>query len=76
MYKKLQINFKITPELEALIDEYVNYLNSGREDIDDYYRTEIQLELNFCYREHLLADEEIKMLRDYYQHQGIKRGLI
>ncbi len=32
----------------------------------DYYRTEIQLELNFCYREHKLSDEQIRLLRAYY----------
>ncbi len=71
MYKPLNIDFEITEELQQLIDEYVHYLNTGEGIADDYYRTEIQLELNFCFREHKLSDDQIALLRDYYQHKGI-----
>lgn len=74
MYKKLEIDFEITEELEKLIDEYVHHLNTGEGLPDDYYRTEIQLELNFCVRERLLNNEQIKLLRDYYQYRGIERN--
>lgn len=73
MYKKLPIDFSIPEDLEELIDQYVTFLNTGKGIADDYYRTEIQLCLNWCYREHLLSDDRIKLLRDYYQHKGIKR---
>ncbi len=73
VYKKLEIGFEITPELDRLLTDYVDYLNTGKGLPEDYHRTEIQLELNFCYREHLLKDDQIQLLRDYYQHNGIKK---
>lgn len=74
MYEPLKIDFTITEELKELIDQYVHYLNTGEGIADDYYRTEIQLELNACYRNHEMTDEQINLLREYYQHKGILKG--
>ena len=72
MYRKLEVDFEITPELDQLLDDYVHFLNTGEGLPEDYHKTEIQLELNFCYREHILEDDQIQILRDYYQYGGIK----
>lgn len=76
MYKKLPISYKIPNELEDIINQYVIFLNTGKglTDADDYYTTEIQLILNWCFREQLLSEEQIKELRNYYQRGGIKKG--
>lgn len=73
-YSKLKINYQIPADLSDIIDEYVTFLNTGAGIADDYYRTEIQLILNWCYREHKLSDDKIKELRDYYQEGGIKQN--
>ena len=73
MYKELELDFEIPDDLQDIITEYLDYLNKGETDIIDYYRTEIQLILNWCYRESLLTDEQIKLIRDYYQRNGILR---
>lgn len=72
-YEKLKINYKIPEELDQLFDEYVTWLNTGNGVADDYYRTEIQMTLNWCYREALLPEDKIQELRDYYQRKGIRR---
>ena len=73
-YNKLDIDFEIPAELQDVIEQYVTYLNNSDGSLDDCYRTEIQLELNHCYRNGLLSAQQIELLRDYYQRQGIKRG--
>ena len=75
MYKKLNINYDIPEDLSDMIDQYVTFLNTGKglADAEDYYTTEIQLILNWCYRERLLSEDKIHHLRDYYQHGGIKK---
>ena len=70
-YHQLPINFAIPEDLSDIIDEYVDYLNNSDRSSIDYYKTEIQLILNWCYRESLLDDEKIQLLRDYYQYDGI-----
>ena len=73
MYEKLEIDFAIPEDLEEAIDIYVNVLNTQERPADDCYRSEIMVILNWCYRERLLTDEQLKMLRDYYVHKGIHR---
>lgn len=72
-YVKLSINYHIPHDLSDIINEYVIFLNTGEGIADDYYRTEIQMILNWCFREHKLSDKQIQELRDYYQEGGIKR---
>lgn len=73
-YSKLKIDYEIPEELSNMIDEYVCFLNTGEGIADDYYRTEIQLILNWCYRERKLSNAKIDELRAYYQEGGILRG--
>ena len=70
-YTSLPINFIIPEELSDIIIQYVDYLNNSDHESIDYYETEIRLILNWCYRESLLTDEQIQLMRDYYQDGGI-----
>lgn len=70
-YHPLSIDFDIPEDLSDIIDEYVDYLNNSDHSSIDYYKTEIQLILNWCYRESLLSEDNIQLLRDYYQRDGI-----
>jgi len=70
-YHPLLIDFSIPEDLSDIIDEYVDYLNNSDHSSIDYYKTEIQLILNWCYRESLLSEDNITLLRDYYQRDGI-----
>ena len=75
MYKKLDINFDIPEELEYTIDTYLQDLNGPYDTADDCYQAEIQVILNWCARDHILEEWQIRMLRDYYEHGGIlERG--
>ena len=71
MYEPLKIDFEIPEELQYDIDRFLDHLNNGDGKLEDCYRTEIQCALNWCVRERLLSDEQITLLRDYYQHKGI-----
>ena len=71
MYKPLKIDFPIPEDLEDIINQYLHHLNYEDRMSIDYYRTEIQLILNWCFRESLLTDEQIELLRNYYQYNGI-----
>lgn len=71
MFCKLKIDFNIPDDLSDIIDEYIDYLNNGGGTSDDYFKTEIKLTLNWCLRENKLSDDQIKLLRDYYQNGGI-----
>ena len=73
-YKPLKINFTIPEELQLAIDGYLHSLNYDNGGCEDCHRTEIMCELNWCYREGILTNEQIKLLRDYYQHKGILRN--
>lgn len=70
-YHRLSLNFDIPEDLSDIIDEYVDYLNNSDHSSKDYYTTEIQLILNWCYRESLLSDDNIQLLREYYQYGGV-----
>ena len=70
-YHRLTIDFDIPEDLSNTIDEYVDYLNNSDQSSKDYYTTEIQMILNWCYRESLLSDDKIQLLREYYQYGGI-----
>ena len=73
-YKPLPIDFEIIEDLQDIIDEYINTLNSGDMTSKDYYETEIQLILNYCKRENKLTADQIQKLRDYYEFGGIFTG--
>ncbi len=70
-YKLLSIDFSIPDDLSDIINQYVDYLNDSDHTSIDYYETEIQLTLNWCFRNSLLTDEQISLLRNYYQRGGI-----
>jgi len=70
-YHHLHIDFDIPDDLRDIIDEYVDYLNNSDHSSKDYYTMEIMLILNWCYRESLLSDDKIQLLREYYQYGGI-----
>lgn len=72
-YQKLNIDFAIPEELENEIDEYINALNTMEKPPHDCFQAEIMVILNWCYRENILTNEQIKLLRDYYEHGGILR---
>lgn len=70
-YKPLLIDFEIPDDLKDMINQYLQYLNKGDRTSDDYYKTEIKLILNWCLRESLLTENQIALLRNYYQNDGI-----
>lgn len=73
-YKALEIDFKIPEDLQDMIDQYVKYLNESDHTSIDYYETEIKMILNWCYRETLLTDDQIELLRDYYENGEILKA--
>lgn len=75
-YKKLDIDYELPDDLENAINDYVHFLNTGEglADTPDYYTMEIMLSLNWCYRDRILNEDQIRELRDYYQHGGILGG--
>lgn len=74
IYKPLQIKKILPEELEIEIDKYIEYLNSNDRNSEDCYQTEINVALNWCRREHLLPDNLISTLKDYYVFGGIHKG--
>lgn len=68
-YKKLGIDFEIPELLERTINEFVIDLNENRGRLADCYEEEIRSLLN-CY-DLCLTEDQIQLLRDYYQWGGI-----
>ena len=66
MLKKLNIDFNIPEDLEDIINEYIEYMNNSDKTAEDYYLTEIKMILNWCKRESLLTQDQIKTIKDYY----------
>ena len=71
MYKPLNIDFEIPEDLQQTIDEFLHCVNYNNCSCEDCYRAEIQCALNWCKRERLLSDDQIELLRNYYQRGGI-----
>lgn len=72
MYKKLDIDFDIPEELNDSIEQLLRFLNtSPHPERDDCERTEVLMDLNWCFREKLLTDEQIDLLKKYYVKGGI-----
>ena len=70
-YLPLKIDFEIPEDLQNDIDNFLHCINYNNKSLEDCYRTEIQCTLNWCYREKLLTDDQIHLLREYYQWGGI-----
>ena len=75
MYEQLKIDFEIPEELQRSIDQLMEYLNTSKNPgMDDCERTEVLMDLNWCYRENLLTSEQIDLLKKYYVRGGIHEG--
>ena len=74
MYKLLAVDFKLPEELNDTIKAYLHHLNYENGTSVDCYQAEIQVILNWCHRDELLTEEQIQLLRDYYQRDGIFRS--
>ncbi|MBQ8698660.1 MAG: hypothetical protein IJ521_06645 [Schwartzia sp.] len=74
MYKPLAIDFEIPEELDGTIKAYLHHLNYESGTSVDCYQAEIQVILNWCYRDELLTEKQINLLRDYYQRDGVLRS--
>ena len=72
-YKKLNIDFEIPEELSDTIDKFLDYLNRGEYTMDDCFQEEIRVILNWCKRENILTEDQIELLRNYYQRGGIRK---
>lgn len=73
MYKKLDIGFGISAELQKSIDDYVDDLNYNGGGLEDVLRDEIDFWTKDAMR--YLTEEQVKLLRDYYVWKGIlKQG--
>ena len=73
-YKKLKIDCQIPDFLEYDIDEYLAYLNSGKEPgLGDVYQSTIRSDINEC-EGYTLESVFAEMLREYYVRGGIFRG--
>jgi hypothetical protein len=73
-YLPLTVNRILPEELTVEINRYLDYLNNGGTGADDCYRTEINVNLNWCRRDHLLPDDIIAKLKNYYVFGGIREG--
>ena len=73
-YTPLPISFEIPEELEDDINRYVDYLNTGETLTEDCYQMEVKTSINWCFREKILTDDQIQLLRDYYLYGGIHEG--
>ena len=74
-YKPLSINQSLPEDLEIEINRYLDYLNSGDTGVEDCYQTEVNVALNWCRREHLLTEDNIIALKNYYVFGGIHKGI-
>ena len=74
MYKPLPIDFDIPEELDDSIRAYLHHLNYESGTSVDCYQAEIQVILNWCSRDEVLTEDQIQLLRDYYQRDGILRS--
>ena len=69
IYKKIEIDYIISEELNKFINEFVEYLNNSDGESEDYYRYEIDFWLK-DYKDRL-TDEQYNILREYYVRGGI-----
>ncbi len=69
MYKPLPLDFEIPEILENTINDFIDNLNNKNGNLEDCYRTEIRSILNGC--DLCLSENQIDMLRNYYQKGGI-----
>lgn len=74
MYKLLAVDFELPKELNDTIKAYLHHLNYDSGTSVDCYQAEIQVILNWCLRDELLTEDQIQLLRDYYQRDGIFRS--
>ena len=71
MYKKLEISFHITDELENAIEDLMRDINEGDGSSEDCYRSEIMFWIKDMYMKDELTDTQYELLNDYYVHGGI-----
>ena len=63
-YRKLEIDFEITPELSKAIDDLMNNINNGDGMSEDCYRCEIEFWLKDSFER--LNRDQYQTLKEYY----------
>lgn len=68
-YKPLSINTKLSDELTAAINSFIEYINYGSGSAEDCYRDEVDFWLKDSFGK--LSDADYRTLRQYYVLGGI-----
>lgn len=71
-YRKLDISFPISEELDDAINKFMNHINYEDGRSEDCYRSEVEFFLkDSFYFAHSLSEEHYDQLFDYYVSGGI-----
>ena len=73
MYKELEIDFKITSQLQNAINDLLNHINNEDGSSEDMYRCEISFWLKDALDRRVIDRAQYELLNDYYVHKGIYR---
>lgn len=71
IYKPLEIDFKISEELQKAIENFINCINSENSLSEDCHRSEIDFWIK---ADTHLTQEQYITLRDYYTFGGIYKN--
>ena len=73
MYEELTTEFNIPEDVLFEIKRCVDDLNNNKGNLQDWYRTEVDLSLKDNLNRKKITREHYKLLRDYYVLGGIKK---
>lgn len=70
-YRRLDINFSLTEELELTIGTFMQHINEESGTSEDCYRSEIDFWLKDALGRKKICRDQYELLKDYYVHGGI-----